>query len=132
MAQDRLIPRDLHLFTSAQLRPLEDAIPANWPGVWGDLARIFFIGMLNVPELKAAPHAMVQTALEQVRVVACQLGGRSTYIPMGLNLQWAERDEGIRASFTGNNITHLAAQHGLTDTRVRQILGIDKCKRRTR
>ena len=126
MARDRIIPRDLHLFSSAQLRPLEDAIPASWPGAWGDLARIFFIGMLNVPELKATPAAMVQTALEQTRVTARQMGGRNNYIPMALVVEMAERDEGIKAAFTGDNISHLAARHNLTDTRIRQILGLDK------
>ena len=126
MARDQIIPRDLHLFTSAQLQPLESVLPARWPGIWCDLARIFFIGLLNSPGVMS-PKEMAKVAMEQVRVAARQIGGRNIYIPTCVRVELEERDEGIRAEFKGNNHQELAAKYGVSDTRIRQIL--EKAKR---
>ena len=124
MARDRIIPRDLHLFTSAQLQPLESALPPQWPGSWCDLARIFFIGMLNSPGAVLDPKEMAKVAMEQVRVAARQIGGRNTYIPTCVHIEREDRDESIRAEFDGTNYQWLAAKHGLTENRIRQILDV--------
>ena len=129
MARGRIIPRDLHLFTSAQLQPLESALPARWPDSWCDLARIFFIGMLNAPGAFADPKEMAKVAMEQVRVAARQIGGRNTYIPTCVRVELEERDEGVRAEFDGTNYQELAAKHGLTESRIRQIVDEALCNK---
>lgn len=129
MARNRIIPRDLQLFNSAQLQPLESALPARWPGSWCDLARIFFIGMLNSPGAIVDPKAMAKIAMEQVRVAARQLGGRNTYIPTCARIELEERDESIKAEFNGTNYQELAAKHNVTESRIRQILDGALCSK---
>lgn len=129
MARDRIIPRDLHLFTSAQLQPLESTLPDRWPGSWRDLARIFFIGLINSPGAVLAPEEMARVAIEQVRVAARQIGGRNTYIPTCVRVELEERDEKIRADFDGTNYQALAAKHDLTESRIRQIVDEALCNK---
>lgn len=130
MAETRIIPRDLHLFTAAQLQPLVNRLPAYWPAVWSDLATVFFIGMLNSPKLCAAPEVMAEVALEQTRVVARQIGGRQYYMPAGHAVYCVERDEALRSEFNGCNVHQLADRYGLTTARIRQIVGLDVVKRK--
>ncbi|WP_291519352.1 Mor transcription activator family protein [Acidovorax sp.] len=101
---------------------LDRLIPATWPAVWGDFARVFFVGLVNAQEVKAPVEAMARIALEQVRTLGFQLGGSQPYIPRGTVVAQIEAAEAVRKEFNGKNYGELAAKHDLSESRVRQIL----------
>lgn len=115
-------PRDLSSVAAAQMAALDRLIPATWPEVWGDFARVFFVGLLNSVEVKAPVDALARTALEQVRTLGFQLGGTQPYIPSGKQASQRETAEAIRREFRGNNYGELAAKYELTESRVRGII----------
>ena len=51
-------------------------------------------------------------------------GGMSLYLPKIESALRTYRDSEIRREFTGANVRELAKKHGLTSSRVRQILGL--------
>ncbi len=115
-------PRDLTSVPAAQMAALDRLIPATWPAVWGDFARVFFVGLVNAQEVKAPVEAMARIALEQVRTLGFQLGGSQPYIPRGTVVAQIEAAEAVRKEFNGKNYGELAAKHDLSESRVRQIL----------
>lgn len=68
----------------------------------------------------AAPGDLADALLDRIRHSA---GGRVHYLRNGPSAESrAARDTAIRAAFNGRNQADLAAQHGLSERRVRQIL----------
>lgn len=57
-------------------------------------------------------------------------GGLQLYIPKGQEWELSVRDEQIAARHTGFNTVELAREYGLTERRVRQILGDVRATRR--
>lgn len=123
-------PRDLTSVAAAQMAALDRLIPATWPEVWGDFARVFFVGLVNSQEVKAPIEALARTALEQVRTLGFQLGGSQPYIPRGAAAAQKEVAEDVCRGFNGNNYGELAAKHDLSESRVRQILADSRRQRR--
>lgn len=122
-------PRDLTSVTPDQMAVLDGLIPAVWPEVWHDFARVFFLGLLNAGEVTAPIEALARTALEQVRTLGFQLGGSQPYIPRGTHLARAEAAEAICREFRGKNHGELAAKYGISESRVRGVLSEAKQRR---
>lgn len=101
---------------------LQKSIPSDWPEMWGDLAAVFYVGLLNA-EVKQEHEAMAQIAMEQVLTAAEQIGGQQLYIPRGAKRLHASKAQSIRSEFNGRNHGELAIRHGITEMRVRQIVG---------
>lgn len=115
-------PRDLTSVAAAQMAALDRLIPATWPEVWCDFARVFFVGLVNSHEITAPIEALARIALEQVRTLGFQLGGSQPYIPRGTIAAQKEAAEAVCKEFNGKNYGELAAKHDLSESRVRQIL----------
>lgn len=116
-------PRDLTTIAPAQMAVLDRLMPSIWPEVWADFARVFFVGLINAQsEVNASVEALARVAIEQVRTLGHQLGGTQPYIPCGAVAARREIAEAICRDFRGNNYGELAAKHGLTESRVRNIL----------
>lgn len=116
-------PRDLTSIAAAQMAVLDRLLPSMWPDVWGDFARVFFVGLINAQdEIQAPVESLARIAIEQVRTLGYQLGGTQPYIPRGAIAAQQETAASIRRDFRGNNYGELAARHDLTESRVRKIL----------
>lgn len=122
-------PRDLASVDAAHMGVLDQLIPAVWPPIWGDFARVFFVGLLEAKGIKAPIETLAQTALEQVRTLGVQLGGQQCYIPRGSLASARDVAASICAEFKGNNYSELATKYDLSDSRVRQILEEARRKR---
>ena len=123
-------PRDLTCVCAADMAALDRLLPESWPSVWGDFARVFFVGLINSREVKASAEALARVAVEQVLTLGTQLGGSQPYIPRGTVVAQKETAEVIRRQFRGNNYGELAAKYDLSESRVRGIVTEAKRARR--
>jgi Mor family transcriptional regulator len=95
-------------------------LPPDYPPILTSIARET-AGCLK-DRLPKLPHEEVyEIALSVSEYVRAQHRGTNEYIPMGVSFESAKRDEEIWAEYKGNNIDLLAAKHGITAMRVRQI-----------
>ena len=65
--------------------------------------------------------------LENYKKLMAEYGGVSIYIPKADRLERLERNDKIRAEFTGYNFRDLAVKYGLTEVSIRSIVA-DKVK----
>ncbi len=115
--------RDLTSVAPAQMADLDRLMPSTWPDVWGDFARVFFVGLINAQsEVNASVESLARVAIEQVHTLGHQLGGTQPYIPRGAIAAQRETAASIRRDFRGTNHRELALKHNLTESRVRKIL----------
>lgn len=109
--------RRLEHLTPAEIEPLEALFEPDYPEIMLNLARVIYVELLN--QDTPAPELLAHQLTEAVRL---ELGGRMAYLTKGVRLEASRRAREIQAAFNGRNIPLLAAQHGLSDARVRQIL----------
>ena len=114
--------RDLSSVSAADMAVLEGLFPSDWPEVWGDFARVFYVGLLASKELAAPRDALARAAIEQVHVLGYQMGGSQPYIPRGAFMEQSRNNELIRREFRGNNYGELATRYDLSVSRVRSIV----------
>ena len=114
--------RDLSSVSAADMAVLEGLFPSDWPEVWGDFARVFYVGLLASKELAAPRDALARAAIEQVHVLGYQMGGSQPYIPRGAFMERSRNNELIRREFRGNNYGELATRYDLSVSRVRSIV----------
>lgn len=101
---------------------LDGLLHPGWPDAWCDFARMFFCGLLASKELEAPRDVMARAAIEQVHILAHQLGGTQLYIPRGTILGRRDNNDRIRQEFKGNNYGELASRYDLSESRIRQVV----------
>ena len=74
-------------------------------------------------EWRGALTRMAQLALAQLQHLAAHMGGSAVYLAKGVAVHLTARDREMCARFRGNNYFALAREYGLTEMRVRQIVG---------
>ena len=114
--------RDLSSVATEDMAVLEGLFPSGWPEVWGDFARVFYVGLLASKELAAPRDALARAAIEQVHVLGYQMGGSQPYIPRGAFMEQSRNNELIRREFRGNNYGELATRYDLSVSRIRNIV----------
>lgn len=72
---------------------------------------------------RAALQRLAQQALAQLQHLAAHMGGSAVYLAKGVAVHLTARDREMCARFRGNNYFALAREYGLTEMRVRQIVG---------
>lgn len=122
--------RDLSGVAPHEMAALDSLMPPDWPDVWHDFGRVFYVGLLGAG-LDAPREALAVIAIEQVRVMGHQLGGQQCYIPADTAGKRAEVARRVSAEFTDVNYAELAHRHGLSDSRVRRILRAEQEKGKT-
>ena len=114
--------RDLSSVATEDMAVLEGLFPSGWPEVWGDFARVFYVGLLASKELAAPRDALARAAIEQVHVLGYQMGGSQPYIPRGAFMEQSRNNELIRREFRGNNYGELATRYDLSVSHIRGIV----------
>lgn len=114
--------RDLAQLTSTDIAPLESALPEICSDVWRDFACSLYMTLLRVPNQTEPREKLAALAVELLLGIAHDLGGRQPYIPSGYKIAAADKAAAVRREFTGNNHRRLAQRHGVSDSRIRQIL----------
>lgn len=114
-------PKDLSQVSAVDMAVLQKLIPSDWPDGWRDFAAVFFAGLIDA-DLSVSREALARAAMAQVLTMSVQLGGQTIYLPRGHRLSAVKVAEQVRREFNGCIHRELAARHGLSDVRVRQIL----------
>lgn len=113
----------LHELSVAQIEPLEKLFTPQWPDVWKDLARCFFITLISQPAQPVKPAMQPQDlAVALTLGMAQDFGGTQPYIPCGQLQAAKERtDKAIALLRAGHDYQAVAQACGLTASRVRNI-----------
>jgi hypothetical protein len=119
--------------TAAEATVLDGMLP---PGLTEDMQQIAYylfeaLAMEDERAGQSAPSTdwlahlkgLARTALLQLDHLARNKGGHTFYMGKGLVATLTARDREMCAKFRGDNYDELAAEHGLTIMRVRQIVG---------
>ncbi|MBB3642601.1 Mor transcription activator family protein [Variovorax atrisoli] len=91
------------------------------PGQTEDAAVQLEHDIIGIVREEIGMHEQMATVFAQalVRGLRRRLGGQEIYIPAASK---GERDAAIRRDFNGANIEHLMRRHGLSRTRIYEIL----------
>ena len=115
-------PRDLTNLSSSDFAVLQEVLPEGWHPTWRNLAEVFYMGLLDTMAEDISRERMARIAKEQVLTTAYQIGGRQFYMPAGVVFSRQLIAQSILKDFNGRNYGELAAQHGLSEMRIRQIV----------
>ena len=105
------------------LSMVEMAIDPDAPEIWIELSELVYVVLRNSPD--TAPltdEQLARCAVQTVYQMASTLGGQSVYLPIGIRAVSVQKKREIAAAFKGHNHAELARKHGVTETRIRQIL----------
>jgi Mor family transcriptional regulator len=103
--------------------PLAALMDDHFPERLAIMATHLYSVLAAADDLRPLGEArLAELVLDQVDRYSAEEGGSSFYVMKGLRFRLSQRDRRIVDEFTGNNIEQLAAKHGLSDMRIRQIL----------
>lgn len=114
---------ELAVLPAARLAPLTQAMPANWPETWRELATSHFVTLICAPGSSNVPgDALAGLAMALTMGVAQDMGGTQPYIPVGSMLAASARARrAMEMRQHGASYHQAAAATGLTESRVRKI-----------
>ncbi len=116
-------PVKAHQFNASDLHPVHEAMDPSAPEIWVELAEIMYLALRAAPALASVPdEGLAVGVVHAIYQMATELGGDSVYIPKGTKPVTDQKKRAIAAAFKGHNHAELARAHGVTQTRVRQIL----------
>ena len=116
-------PLHTSLTKADELANVAMALDSAAPEAWVTVAEVAYIVMRACPALaKATPAELALCAAKVSYQIAHEIGGQAVYIPKGANPLNEAKATAIVKAYTGHNALALARKHGVTETRVRQIL----------
>lgn len=108
---------------ASDLHAVQEAMDPLAPEIWVELAEILYIPLRANPALASVPdEGLAVCVVHAIYQMATELGGNAVYIPKGVKPASGQKKRAIAAQFKGHNHAELALAHGVTQTRVRQIL----------
>jgi len=90
------------------LRPLHQAIGADYPEIWRTIAECIYIGLDDIP---ADQRVTITTRIADI--LRAELGGLQPYLPKADSYDVGREYRELYARFTGRNIVELAAESGI-------------------
>lgn len=120
--------RQLQDLSRDEIAPLDNAVGVGFPEVWYNMASSLYCTLFDLPigidlDGKAALSVLLTMNTSEA------IGGYMMYWPKGRDVYKAYQNSEIVRLFKGNNHKALAAQFGLTSTRIRQILAQERQRR---
>jgi|GEM_PF-3166023 Mor family transcriptional regulator len=114
----------------ADLGPLVQATPPDFPEIWSQIAASLYSCMFQEMNSERAEQQLQQRELMLIARMSIQLtislandiGGDTVYIPVGHYMRAGETARKVITAFRGNNHQQVAQDLGITVSRVRQIL----------
>lgn len=108
---------------ASDLHAVQEAMDPSAPEIWVELAEILYSPLRSAPALASVQDVELAVCVVQaIYQMASELGGNTLYVPKGVKAVSGQKKRAIAAEFKGHNHAELARKHGVTDTRVRQIL----------
>lgn len=117
-------PLNLSRLDAADLAPVAACLDADSPAAWRDMAGRLFMVLKAQPLLsRMAPEVLAQAAVSQTYQLVRDLGGSTLYLGIGTGLRTkALKRSIVAAGRVGRSVDELSKKHGVTPSRVRQIL----------
>lgn len=117
------VPLNLSRLDAAELAPLTACLDADSPAAWRDMAGRLFMVLKAQPLLShLSPEALAQAAVSQTYQLVRDMGGTTLYLGIGTGLRTKALKRSIVAGRNGRSVDELSKKHGVTPSRVRQIL----------
>ena len=113
---------DLTSIKPDEMAALEAHMPSTWPETLREFGRVFFTGLRCCAQAPGTVQTHARIAVEQVHVLAHQLGGQQPYIPSGKATKSEAIAAAVRRDFNGRNHAEVAHKNGVTVSHVRGIL----------
>lgn len=119
--------------TAAEAQVLESLLPDGLTEQMREVALLLFESLAQQEGFAGAQHPcqqwraqlmrLARVALAQLQHLASHVGGSAIYMAKGIAVHLSARDRAMCEKFRGNNYFALAREYGLTEMRVRQIVG---------
>lgn len=93
------------------------------PGTWVEIAKLGYMVLRNAAAFKSvSDQDLVNACVAQVYQMMHVMGGGNVYFNKGERIRLAEKNKLVASEFNGKNYNELARKHGLSVTRIRQIV----------
>ncbi len=126
-------PLDISLTKADEIAKVALSLDSAAPEAWVTVAELAYIVLRASPDLATVPSRTLGLCAAQISYqIAHELGGQAVYIPKGTNALNEAKAKAIVEAFTGNNAPALARKHGVTETRIRQILNAHAARTRAK
>ena len=106
------------------MEQLEALFVEGFPAAWREIATSLYTFLHAVRPPISEPAALAAYAVGLTRQLSKDFGGNCLYIPNGSKFEAAQMAAKIRMEFKGNNLRQLVAKYGISDMRIRQIVGV--------
>lgn len=117
-------PLDAHNLSDQQLVLVRSGFSQEkTPAPWVEMAKLGYMILRDAPAFKSiSDQDLVKACVAQVYQLMYVMGGRNVYFPKGDCIGLAEKNKLIVSEFNGRNYDELGCKHGLSSTRIRQIV----------
>lgn len=114
------------------MAPLEALFCDSFPEKWLELATSLYIRLVNIKPSIAETHKLAEYAVLQTHQLAQDFGGHQFYMPKGVHFNAQKMAENVRREYRGTNLRQLSIKWGVSEMRIRQIVGpINPAKEKT-
>ena len=114
--------RELQDMSVSEMEPLERLLDDDFPEMWRAMATSLFVFLTDTELAGLNADQKARLSIVLTRRLAQDVDGGMRYIPVGFDWKRNQVARAVVEGFTGANVTELARRHGITDTRVRQII----------
>ena len=121
--------RQLQHLTPAEIAPLDAMAGPGFPAMWYDMASSMYAWLVDAPVAGLSNPDKAALSILLTMQIADAMGGEMHYLPKGRSWRGQALAEYVVAAFSGRNHCELAAETGVSESRIRQILDAERVRR---
>ena len=121
--------RQLQHLSPAEIAPLDALAGSSFPAMWYGMASSMYAWLLDAPLSGLSPQDKAALSILLTLQIADAMGGEMHYLPKGRSWRGQALADYVVAMFSGRNHSELAAEAGVSESRIRQILDAERVRR---
>ena len=121
--------RQLQHLTPAEIAPLDAMAGPGFPAMWYDMASSMYAWLVDAPVVGLSNPDKAALSILLTMQIADAMGGEMHYLPKGRSWRGQALADYVVAAFSGRNHCELAAETGVSESRIRQILDAERVRR---
>ena len=121
--------RQLQHLTPAEIAPLDAMAGPGVPAMWYDMASSMYAWLVDAPVAGLSNPDKAALSILLTMQIADAMGGEMHYLPKGRSWRGQALADYVVAAFSGRNHCELAAETGVSESRIRQILDAERVRR---
>lgn len=121
--------RQLQHLTPAEIAPLDAMAGPGFPAMWYDMASSMYAWLVDAPVAGLSNPDKAALSILLTMQIADAMGGEMHYLPKGRSWRGQALADYVVAAFSGRNHCELAAETGVSESRIRQILDAERVRR---